>query len=469
MNAKKLVTWVICFVLLFGLTQLALPRTAIAAADSDFQIAGGKLWKYTGNGGKVVIPDGVTIIGDEAFANQPKVSSLIFPEGLKVIGTSAFSNTGIKSIELPDGLEEIGDKAFDRCRKLTKITFPQSLQRIGKSAFRSTSVSTISLPSGLEQIESTAFIFSLKLKEFQVDSNNADFTSRDGVLYTKDMETLVLYPPAKKGGSYSAPEGVKRIGAWAFCSAKQLGTVLLPAGLETIGEEAFIDSRIKSFYLPASTKELGEGTFEYCISLKEVGVDGENQYFTAIDGVLYTKDMKTLLAYPAGSKIKEFKLPEGVSSIGAYAFSNSNLTYVFMKNGSLKNIGKSAFEFCTKMAYPVIPEGVDQIFDLAFEGCGGMKSIQFPSTLKYIGEGAFENCSNLNQIDSGFYNFPDGLESIGSYAFIDTKIKNIIIPKSVMQIGDSAFDEDIELAVYKDTYGHQYAQESGYSFGIIVE
>ena len=108
-NGKKLCLLLSCVVLMTLLCAFA----AAESADSGFEITGGVLTKYTGPGGDVVIPDGVTEIGSSAFANCGTLTSVVIPEGVT----------------------KIGDKAFNGCYNLTSVTLPATLKTLGKNVF----------------------------------------------------------------------------------------------------------------------------------------------------------------------------------------------------------------------------------------------------------------------------------------------------------------------------------------------
>ena len=108
-NGKKLCLFLLCTLL----AVLFLPGLA-GAADSDFEITDGVLTRYTGSGGDVVIPEGVTSIGDQAFYSCDNLTSVVIPEGVTNIGVLAFMNCdSLASVVIPEGVSKIEDKAFE--------------------------------------------------------------------------------------------------------------------------------------------------------------------------------------------------------------------------------------------------------------------------------------------------------------------------------------------------------------------
>lgn len=186
-------------------------------------------------------------------------------------------------------------------------------------------------------------------------------------------------------------DGVKSIMDNAFLGEMYLESVTLPDSIEFIGEAAFADTAIKSVTLPKNLNTF-EGTIFNSQSLMEYKVHPENQYFTAVDGVLYTKDMTELVAYPIGRYAEggenDFVIPETVEKIGNYAFLNCKHTS-FTIPENVKSIGMQAFAGNTNLSKIDIVNGVESIYDAAFLSCNNLKTIHLPSSVKYIGYCSF--------------------------------------------------------------------------------
>lgn len=395
----------------------------------------------------------------------------------------------------------IGEGAFSNCHLFTSITIPDSIT----------------------SIENDAFLHCTKLKEIKVGQKNSNYSSVDGVLYTKNREGLVAYPPAKQDKSFIIPEGVKEIsskafshccdlidivisnsvtsiGDFAFYWCRNLKNVKILSAVQYIGDNAFGDCiELEKIEIPENVKYIGEMTFLGCHNLKKIEVDERNQYYTSIDGNLYTKDQTKLLIYAAGKTEPSFEIPIGVTSIGSDAFSNCRkLRQISISEGvisidddafssctglenikiaaSVKTIGERPFSYCTELkkievdeknqyytaidgnlytkdqtkllAYAVgktepifaVPYGVSSIGSNAFEGCFHLMEIILPNSIVLIDKEAFSSCSMKS-----IY-IPDGVISIGEEAFRHCdSLTSITIPKSVRSIGDAAFLDCKEL------------------------
>ena len=175
--------------------------------------------------GAVVIPDGVTRIGDQAFNGATELTSINIPTGVTSIDNYAFSGaTALISITIPSSVTSIGDSAFYGASALTSITIPSSVTSIGDSAFHAASLTSIA-----------------------VDSDNQNFTSVDGVLFNKAATTLIQYPLGKSNTVYSIPASVTSIGRHAFYHVTSLASVTFAEGsqLTSIGEAAFANKQTK--------------------------------------------------------------------------------------------------------------------------------------------------------------------------------------------------------------------------------
>jgi hypothetical protein len=294
------------------------PASGFVTEPEDGGIA---IIKYEGPDRIVCIPetiDGkpVTGIGERAFMDCRSLISVIIPESVSNIGAMAFfrcfslkaisvspENQRYKDIDgvlftkdgktlltypaggktvytIPAGVTGIDGVAFSHCVRLTSVVIPESVTDIGEEAF--------------------SHCFDLKV--ISVSPENQRYKDIDGVLFTKDGKTLLIYPIGGEN-PYMIPNGVTRIGRKAFSDCIALTSVTIPEGVTDIGEETFYMCALLSVTIPASVATIGKGAFSYCGDLETISVSPENPHYKDIDGALFTKDGKTLITYPSNGKM----------------------------------------------------------------------------------------------------------------------------------------------------------------------
>lgn len=260
-------------------------------------------WRYPedyDNIPELVIPreyrrKSVTKIQEHGFENCDGFSSLVIPDTINEIGEWAFSNCYyLKEANIPDSVTELGGYSFSFCRSLEEINIPESITELKESVFQDCEkIETITIPDGIINIENEAFGYCESLRSitipasvsnilytaftccdaltaFVVDENNLNYTSIDGVLYTKDEKTLVQYPNSRTndGGVYNIPYGTSTLENWAFYYNTSLETVVIPETVSDVGF-AFMSSRIKHVNIPEGIKFLNY-TFSGCLNLESV-------------------------------------------------------------------------------------------------------------------------------------------------------------------------------------------------------
>ena len=351
----------------------------------------------------LVVEEGVTGIGDNAFRDAGSLISASLPTSLSRIGYAPFSFCrSLPMVKIPAGVTKIDDWAFQHCYGLAIVSLPAGLQEIGFGAFIGCEkLSAVTIPAGVKKIGSAAFSACSNLQSITVEAGNADYVVADGVLFNKEKTQLVQYPAGRVATSYVIPKEVTSIGGSAFNGADNLTAVTIPAGVTEIGIEAFANCfRLTSITIPAAVKTIGANVFGYCHELAEIKVEAANTAYTSADGVLFDKAKKTLIKYPERRNATAYAIPAEVTNIESYAFEyTKNLTSITIPT-SVKKIGEGAF-FRSGLTSAVIPDGVDTIASRTFGWCEKLASVTLPASVKAIRFTAFYGCKNLKSLTVG--------------------------------------------------------------------
>ena len=250
---------------------------------NDFVIENGVLKKYQGQGGDVVIPEGVTSIGDWAFWGCRSLTSVVIPDGVTSIGDSAFAGcSSLTSIVIPEGVTYIGREAFRYCSSLTSVVIPEGVTSINDGAFYDcASLASIVIPKGVKSIGAWAFQYCSSLTSVVIPKSVTSIG--DGAFRGCINLTSVVIPESVTSigdwafvycsslASVVIPEGVTSIGGEAFARCKSLTRVVIPEGVTSIGIWAFQDcSSLTSVVIPRSVTGIGKDAFGKCPSLNAI-------------------------------------------------------------------------------------------------------------------------------------------------------------------------------------------------------
>ena len=390
---------------------------------------------------KVVFPNSLEAIGEEAFYDCEQLTEVVLGNSLKEIDSCAFYQCAITKLTLPDALKNIGSRAFWGC-PLTELTFSDVLEEIGEMAFY-----------GIPTLETVHFGKSLK-------------SIGGGAFCSCGISLLQL------------PEGLTTIGAGAFQNCANLKELILPKSIKIIGDGAFAGcNNVTNLVFPMDSLQLIGGNALYScykpeeLHLSETLTEWSFDSFNLSDlKVLYTDSPATIYlpeddvleklekvvignhktstdvfmsekgkdystGFPNCPNLKEVVLGQSVEKIGNYAFIDLPISNIKIPK-SLKSIGKNAFQGCNQLVETeisdlvawcaidfnsgdfsnplsvsqkfvvngeevtdlVIPEGVIEINAWAFSGCKSLKSLRVPNSLKKIAHGSFSGCDSLDRL-----------------------------------------------------------------------
>ena len=350
---------------------------------------------------KISIPEGVNNIEDEAFSNctalldievdaknteyssqngilynKDKTNIVAYPGGkteavfsvpstVTIVGTIAFySNCNLKEIKLPSNVKLINDYAFEYCSSLTKINLPNGLKSIGTQAFSDcSSLESITIPNTVIYLGDSAFSDCSALKSIIV------------------------------------PGSLNEMGSSCFSGCENLATITIQNGVNTIGQNAFSGcASIESISIPKSIKEIDDSAFSECFKLNSINVVSDNDYFCSLEGVLYNKDLTTLIQYPIDKKQSNFEIPSTVTSIAPNAFAYCNNIKSIQMHDNVLNIGTAAFSDCRFLSSIILSNSLRMIDENTFCNCSALTDITIPDSVSSIGNMAFSDCVNLATI-----------------------------------------------------------------------
>ena len=238
---------------------------------SDFQIENGVLVKYTGKGGDVVIPEGVTSIEDDAFRYCENLTS----------------------VKISDSVTSIGDLAFGGCKNLTSVTIPDSVTSIGDGAF-----------SGCDGLTDASGLVIIRNVLHHCKESMTSVTIPDGVTSIGDS----AFEECRNLKDVTIPDSVTSIGNFAFRECRSLKSVTFPNGVTSMGESAFEScGKLMSVMIPDSVTSIEDFTFRECKSLMNV---------TISDKVMSIG----MGAFDECKSLENITIPDGVTSIGDFAF-----------------------------------------------------------------------------------------------------------------------------------------------------
>lgn len=329
----------------------------IATDNKDFTIAGDTLTKYSGSDNIVTIPDGIKVIGKEAFYDNSNIEKVVLPDSVETIGSRAFALCGqLSNIQLSNNLQEIDDYSFDSCDALCDISLPDSVMEIGEKAFANCdTLSTIIIPGKVKNISTQSFfscdsLSSVILKQGVQKISSKSFASCDNLL------------------SVTLPDGLVQIGSNAFDNCKKLTSITIPDTVTTIDSNAFqYCVALNSVHLPTSLTNLGSYAFYSCTNLKDLTLPSHsttNEYaFGSCDNLKYVtleSGITKISRYEFGGcyNLQSITIPKSVTSIDADAFADpaNMLRQICCDNLTIRGYKNSTAElFASKHNIPFIP------------------------------------------------------------------------------------------------------------------
>jgi len=423
-----------------ALTEISLPESITSLGASCFLNC-----KFT----KVEIPSGVTAIPEKAFYGCTLLEEVVLPDCLKTIGGTAFNDCyALETINVPDSVESIGERAFEDCDSLKEFRFPKNVKKVQQSVLSECdNLERVVIPEGVTHIEAFAFTSSPKLKTILIPKSVYSIYASGNVI---DNDNLVIV--------YNGSYGQK----WA--EEKNLPHVVIEEGQEAeVFEKNGVTYAVSNekAYVIACDKEL-----------TDVVVESE------INGCPVTDINKVF----KGHKMQTITLPETVTEIDDYAFSDcSNLTTVNYSK-KLTKIGEYAFQRCTSLEKIYIPKSLKEMGMAVFKDCVSIDVVEIEdlvawSKVTWISSSNNPICfaekliingeeitdlvitKEMSNVTSDLFNnadfltsvtFEEGVKNIGARAFYGCdNLEEINFPESIVSIEATAFGNNIKLTEIK--------------------
>lgn len=430
---------------------------------------------YKGTGLTELIFDGnINGIGNRAFAECVSLKTLSLGSTITTIGESAFSGcSALTELLIPTNIKTISSKSFDGCDGLTKVVCNNIVPvSITDDVFSTLTYNNAKLyvPVGYksEYANSSGWKNFTNVEEVAISVNVGDYFYNGNVAYqitalSDNLNTVEvrhfhvdsyseknLKAANKAGyvGDVVIPEkvwyqnieftvaGIRNrafIGATEMTSIKfnnpmdilpdsvlhgctSLTTVQLPEGLKSIGDYSLYQCKaLTSIELNENLTSIGKYAFNTCSKLSTVTLPSTLQ---SIDE----------FAFGSCSALSSINFPEGLLSIEKYGFSSTGLTSVKLPE-SIQTIGAYAFTSCKSLESIELPESMTEIPDNMLQWCTALNSVKLSSKLEKIGNTVFGGCTALTSIS-----LPETLKSIGTYAFGQTGLVELTLPKSITEI-----------------------------------
>ncbi len=257
------------------LTELVIPNGVTSIGNWAFYCCDGLT--------SVTIPNSITSIGDDAFAECYGLTSITIPNSVTSIGTEVFGwCTSLASIEIPNSVTSIGDRAFYNCKELTSITIPNSVTSIGYDAFGwCTSLASIEIPNSVTSIGGSAFggcsgLTSITIPNSVTSIESSAFSGCSGLTSITIPNSVTSIGGSAFGGcsgltSITIPNSVTSIGGAAFYNCSGLTNITIPNSVTSIGSSAFYNcSGLTSITIPNSITSIEPYAFGNCENLGDV-------------------------------------------------------------------------------------------------------------------------------------------------------------------------------------------------------
>ncbi len=370
-----------------------------------------------------VIPEQVTEIPDSMFEDCSMLTNVV-AKGVISVGKSAFDYCELlKSVQLSSELNTVKERAFYCCKELESIgTNGENITELGKHAFENTAIKS--------------FVFSGDLA-----------TIPDSCFYNSQISQITI------------SQGIENIEGHAFYDCENLEAIILPDSLKTIGDSAFMHcENATEFKLSENIKTIGKYAFYGCEGIKEdkliidknvesigdyafSGMSFDSLYYNCIDfrAISVYNNEPTYTDAFKGVIFKEITIGPDVRLLCEKIFEGQNEITNLTIPENVKIIEESAFANCTKLEALIIKDGIEEIMDNAFSGCSSLTEFTVPVTLKKFAGTALPNnltTCYFNAENCVFTSFASSSYDISVSPFQSSLVETVVIGNTVKRIPD---------------------------------
>lgn len=417
-------------------------------------------------------------IGAGAFLGCSNIEKIELSENLRFLGKQAFMNcASLTSVNLSSSLQALFEETFSGCTALKEVSYSDNLLKVHCNAFNNTPWDeNLPVEGGVKYMGNIAM--------YVVDTQNAAGIREGTISIADGFNSSYL-------SDFSLPKSLRRIGDYALRSYN-LSTLLLPEGLEEIGEKAFYNNQqLIKVTLNEKLKEVGDyafrgcsqlalvnyntiylratNLFSNCTSLEKVNVGANVRIlpegiFNGCENLAIVKfaertdDTPFMLGdyvFSGCGNLTSLDLPATTTEIGGYAFSGCSRLSTLNLPSTTTEIGEYAFRECYNIQNFIVPEQVTVLNKGVFEGCLTLFNIVLPDGLKIIGDEAFSDCQYLNAPE-----LPEGLDSIGKAVFYRCYcFTEITIPSTVTRMGGGILNDCYRLQKINSRIEHPMETE----------
>lgn len=342
----------------------------------DLTTIGNEVFRGMTNLKSFVLPASVTTLGQNAFRNCSNLTSFTFASDAQIteIGSGALADCGITDITLPSSLQKINSESFARCQGLKKAT----------------------LPTNLDWISPEAFNGCYKLTDIEIDSQNKNYSTAQGVLYDKEKNVLVLYPSGSTANPVFIAPSVTKIGDYAFYDCPYITHIIIPKKVKAFGERAFgLDTKLERLTLlcdaiikPSNIDQTTNG-----MSFDDGTQTGGRDMFANIT-LCVRKSLKA--QYADSAFYKKFKAIETTFTAKHNRDSyEDGDEYLALSDSEAALVSTKADVYTYVVSKTVTSADdsktrtVTQIGDYAFENNYSVEEVVLPADVSYIGAMAF--------------------------------------------------------------------------------